>query len=216
MTRVRTQIGRRYRQSRDILRAEGMRGITSRARLTASGQWLVQKYPEMEVRRSRRRGSRSLASVSSPCSDGRVRATAHSELGDGPAKSGLRRPHDAVSHHQLPRGARLRQPHLFLRLLPCRSATITSRSSGTITASTARSASVDQGLADAHAVVATAWNYRLPGLQRPLCAASASTSCRTSSLTFYPVGSLSFLAENTYRMGFHAITAGAWLSQEAR
>lgn len=31
---------------------------------------------------------------------------------------------------------------------------------------------------------------------------------------FYPVGSESVLAENTYRFGFHAITAGGWLSNK--
>jgi O-antigen biosynthesis protein len=31
---------------------------------------------------------------------------------------------------------------------------------------------------------------------------------------FHAVGALSFLAENTYRMGFHAITAGRWLAQK--
>src|SRR5690606_14557938 len=33
---------------------------------------------------------------------------------------------------------------------------------------------------------------------------------------FYPVGALSALAENTYRMGFHAITAGRWLAEKLR
>lgn len=31
--------------------------------------------------------------------------------------------------------------------------------------------------------------------------------------SFYPVGSDALLAENTYRFGFHGITAGGWLSQ---
>ncbi|WP_185202542.1 glycosyltransferase [Glaciihabitans sp. INWT7] len=31
---------------------------------------------------------------------------------------------------------------------------------------------------------------------------------------FYPLGSESILAENTYRFGFHGITAGGWLSQK--
>ncbi|HLP23964.1 MAG TPA: glycosyltransferase family 1 protein [Microbacteriaceae bacterium] len=33
---------------------------------------------------------------------------------------------------------------------------------------------------------------------------------------FYPVGSDSILAENTYRFGFHGITAGAWLAHTLR
>lgn len=33
---------------------------------------------------------------------------------------------------------------------------------------------------------------------------------------FYPLGSQATLAENTYRFGFHAITAGGWLSHKLR
>jgi glycosyltransferase involved in cell wall biosynthesis len=34
--------------------------------------------------------------------------------------------------------------------------------------------------------------------------------------SFYPMGATSTLAENTYRMGFHAITAGSWLATKLR
>jgi hypothetical protein len=34
--------------------------------------------------------------------------------------------------------------------------------------------------------------------------------------SFYPLGSESLLAENTYRFGFHGITAGGWLSHKLR
>jgi hypothetical protein len=33
---------------------------------------------------------------------------------------------------------------------------------------------------------------------------------------FYPLGSEALLAENTYKFGFHAITAGGWLSEKLR
>src|SRR5690606_34493580 len=33
---------------------------------------------------------------------------------------------------------------------------------------------------------------------------------------FYPVGSASVLAENTYRFGFTALTAGRWLAEKLR
>jgi glycosyltransferase involved in cell wall biosynthesis len=76
-------------------------------------------------------------------------------------------------------------------------------------------AGVDEGMADAHAVVATSWATAYPVFN------SARTGKRFYFVQdfepyFHPVGALSFLAENTYRMGFHGITAGRWLAQKLR
>lgn len=74
-------------------------------------------------------------------------------------------------------------------------------------------ADVRGGMEDAHAVVATGW-----------ATAYAVFNARCKGKRFYfvqdyepyfdPVGTQSMLAENTYRMGFHAITAGRWLAQK--
>lgn len=64
---------------------------------------------------------------------------------------------------------------------------------------------------DADAVIATGWetayaSYRDPSLARRLY------FVQDFEPSFYPVGSQAVLAENTYRFGFHGITAGRWLS----
>jgi hypothetical protein len=67
------------------------------------------------------------------------------------------------------------------------------------------------GMADAHAVVATSW---------PTAYAVYSDHCRGKRFYlvqdfepwFYPLGARSVLADDTYRMGFHAITAGRFLA----
>ncbi|WDR02942.1 glycosyltransferase family 1 protein [Devosia algicola] len=71
----------------------------------------------------------------------------------------------------------------------------------------------DGSLADAHGVFATSWP-------------TAYASCATPSSgkrfyfvqdyepDFYAVSTDRILAENTYRMGFHAITAGRWLAEK--
>jgi O-antigen biosynthesis protein len=70
---------------------------------------------------------------------------------------------------------------------------------------------VAEGMADAHAVVATAW---------PTAYAVYNDDCRGMRFYlvqdfepwFHPLGALSALAEQTYSMGFHAITAGRFLA----
>jgi hypothetical protein len=74
-------------------------------------------------------------------------------------------------------------------------------------------ASLDEGMQDAHAVVATSWQTAYP-VFNSRCAGKRFYFVQDFEPYFYPVGALSLLAENTYRMGFHAITAGRWLSQK--
>jgi O-antigen biosynthesis protein len=72
---------------------------------------------------------------------------------------------------------------------------------------------VRQGMADADAVVATAWP-----------SAYAAYNARSAGKRFYfvqdyephfhPVSTHSVLAENSYRMRFHGITAGRWLAEK--
>jgi hypothetical protein len=66
---------------------------------------------------------------------------------------------------------------------------------------------VDAGMEDAHAVVATGWPTAYP-VFNSRCAGKRFYFVQDFEPYFYPVGSMSFLAESTYRMGFHGITIG--------
>jgi glycosyltransferase involved in cell wall biosynthesis len=74
---------------------------------------------------------------------------------------------------------------------------------------------LDSDLADAHATFATSWptayvlfNSRHRGARCYLV--------QDFEPWFYPRGTDHVLSENTYRMGFHAVTAGRWLAQVLR
>jgi hypothetical protein len=73
--------------------------------------------------------------------------------------------------------------------------------------------SIDRGIEDAHAIVATSWPTAYP-VYNARCAGKRFYFVQDFEPLFYPVGALSLLAENTYRMGFHAITAGGWLAEK--
>jgi hypothetical protein len=70
-----------------------------------------------------------------------------------------------------------------------------------------------RGMKPADAVVATSWSTAY-------IAAAPGVPGRRFYLVqdfeplFYPAGAESLLAENTYRLGFHGITAGAWLAEK--
>jgi len=69
------------------------------------------------------------------------------------------------------------------------------------------------GMEDAHAVVATSSPTAYP-VFNARCAGKRFYFVQDFEPYFHPVGATSVLAENTYRMGFHAITAGRWLAQK--
>jgi hypothetical protein len=76
-------------------------------------------------------------------------------------------------------------------------------------------ADVADGMADAHAVVATAWPTAYP-VYIDRCLGKRFYLVQDFEPWFYPLGALSALAENTYRMGFHGITAGRFLAPKLR
>ncbi|MBD9374409.1 glycosyltransferase family 4 protein [Rhizobium sp. ARZ01] len=69
------------------------------------------------------------------------------------------------------------------------------------------------GMSDAHAVLATGWPSAY-GVYNARCAGKRFYFIQDYEPYFYPVGTNSVLAENTYRMGFHGITAGRWLADK--
>ena len=70
---------------------------------------------------------------------------------------------------------------------------------------------LDHGMEDAHAVIASAWATAYPVFNSK-CAGKRFYFLQDYEPYFYPVGAVSLLAENTYRMGFYGITAGKWLA----
>lgn len=74
---------------------------------------------------------------------------------------------------------------------------------------------VEDGMQDAHAVFATAWATAYPAFNAT-CAGKRFYFVQDFEPYFHPKGASSILAENTYRMGFHGITAGRWLAQKLK
>jgi glycosyltransferase involved in cell wall biosynthesis len=71
------------------------------------------------------------------------------------------------------------------------------------------------GMSDAHAVIATSWPTAY-AVYNARCAGKRFYFVQDFEPYFFPVGGLSAMAEATYRMGFHGITAGRWLAQKLR
>jgi O-antigen biosynthesis protein len=74
-------------------------------------------------------------------------------------------------------------------------------------------ANVDDVMEDAHAVVATSWPTAYPVFNAP-CSGKRFYFVQDFEPHFHPVSAAAILAENTYRMGFHGITAGRWLAEK--
>lgn len=74
---------------------------------------------------------------------------------------------------------------------------------------------VANGMADAHAVVATSWPTAYP-VYSDDCRGKRFYLVQDFEPWFYPMGARSVLADHTYRMGFHAITAGRFLAQKLK
>jgi hypothetical protein len=72
--------------------------------------------------------------------------------------------------------------------------------------------STADGIEDAHAIFATAWQTAYPVLASP-ARGRRFYFVQDFEPSFYPAGSEALLAEATYRFGFHGVTAGRWLSE---
>ena len=71
---------------------------------------------------------------------------------------------------------------------------------------------VFNGMKDADAVFATAWETAYP-VYNATSAGKRFYLVQDFEPSFYPAGGTATLAENTYRMGFHGVTAGRWLAK---
>jgi hypothetical protein len=72
-------------------------------------------------------------------------------------------------------------------------------------------ANVEDGMHDAHVIMATGWPTAYP-IFNSTCPGMRFYFVQDFEPFFHPVGALSLLAENTYQMGFRAVTAGRWLA----
>jgi len=68
---------------------------------------------------------------------------------------------------------------------------------------------------EAQALFATGWETAYP-VFRDTSRAKRFYFVQDFEANFYPIGTESLLAENTYRFGFHGITAGGWLAHKLR
>ncbi len=75
--------------------------------------------------------------------------------------------------------------------------------------------SAADGIEDAHAIIATAWETAYPVLASP-ARGKRFYLVMDFEPSFHPAGSTALLAEATYRFGFHGITGGRWLSELVR
>jgi O-antigen biosynthesis protein len=71
------------------------------------------------------------------------------------------------------------------------------------------------GIDDAHAIFATAWETAYPVLASPARGVRFYL-VQDYEPAFHPAGSEALMAEATYRFGFHGVTAGPWLAQLVR
>jgi O-antigen biosynthesis protein len=210
MERANSEIGRRYRQFRDLWRTEGLSGITDRARRVAA-EWLTPKNGNMPVLLT----DVLAADLSRPLQVTVPKATYGKTIINwvtipaGPKSGG---------HTTLFRIIRYLEAHGYVNRVYFYNVY---RGDLHYYKSIVRSfygfdghvGSVDQGMEDAYAVVATSWATAYP-VFNSRCTGKRFYFVQDFEPYFYPTGALSLLAENTYRMGFHAITAGEWLAQK--
>jgi glycosyltransferase involved in cell wall biosynthesis len=211
--RARVQFGRRYRQVRELLAVEGLRGITERIRRVAAER-VAPKNVLMPVRRA----DVLAADLSQPFEPVIPKLVPTQPvivnwvmIPPGPRSGG---------HTTLFRIIRHLEAHGYVNRIYFYNVY---RGDHHYYESIVRThydfhgkvASIDEGMEDAHAVVATAWATAYP-IFNSRCAGKRFYFVQDFEPYFYPAGALSCLAESTYRMGFHAITIGTCFAQKLR
>ena len=211
MERVRAQVGRRSRQLRHLWAVEGLSGVTDRVRRVTAG-WIAPKNIVMPVARA----DVLAADLSRPFRPGVPQITPDQQM--------------IVNWVIIPAGARAGGYTTIFRIVRYLEAhgylnriyfynvfgADYRYYEGIIRDSYGFAGSVsslDKGMLDAHAVVATSWPTAYP-IFNSRCAGKRCYFVQDFEPFFYPTGAMSLLAENTYRMGFHGITAGRWLAQK--
>ena len=207
------QLARRYRQFRDLWKSEGPAGITNRLRRTAA-DWIAPNEGILPVRRA----DVLAADWSRPFQASIPRLIPGQPLTINWVTTPPRR--GSGGHTTLfrivcyleARGYRnrvyfydvYRGDHRYYESIVRRYYNF----NGTLS-------KVEDGMEDAHIVMATGWPTAYPVFNSP-CAGKRFYFVQDFEPYFFPVGSISLLAENTYRMGFHGITIGECFAQKLR
>jgi glycosyltransferase involved in cell wall biosynthesis len=207
------QISRRYRQLRDIWKAEGYCGITRRTR-TALVQWITPKDIVMPVR--------PIDVVNADLSQPFPATVPKAAPGQPVCINWVIIPAGAGSggHTTLFRIIRYLEAQGYVNRVYFYDIhhvdhqyyeSILRHSYGFH----GHVANVADGMESAHAIVATSWPTAYP-VFNARSEGKHFYFVQDFEPYFYPAGALNVLAENTYRMGFHAITAGRWLTEKLR
>jgi glycosyltransferase involved in cell wall biosynthesis len=203
--RIQVQLGRRFRQIRDLWKAEGSRGIADRVRRVAA-EWVAPDETIMPVRRA----DVIAADLSRPFKPGTP------EIGPGQplVANWVTTPPGPGSggHTTLFRIIRYLENHGYQNRVYFYDVY---HGDHTYYESFVRDyygfggevANVEDGMEDANIVVATGWPTAYP-IFNSRCAGKRFYLVQDFEPYFHPVGALSLLAENTYRMGFHGISIG--------
>ncbi len=202
---LRTQLGRRMRQIRELVAKEGPKGITDRVRRVTS-EWIAPAEGILPVRREDVMAADLLRPYEAPVPTalaGQPLVANWVTTPGGPGSGGhttlFRLIRYLESHGYVNRvyfydvyGADLSYYESFVRNYY--------RFQGTV-------ASLDQGMDDANIVVATSWPTAYP-VYNARCAGKRFYLVQDFEPYFYPAGSIAMLAESTYRMGFHGLSIG--------
>lgn len=205
------QLGRGYRQFRDLLVAEGLGGVTERIRRVGA-EWLTPKNVVPPVRLA----DVLAADLSCPFEPlipkvvpGQPIILNWVTVPAGPGAGG---------HTTMYRIIRYLEAHGYVNRVYFYNVY---RGDHRYYESVARNfygfhgpvLAVDEGLEDAHAVVATSWATAYP-VFNSRCSGKRFYFVQDFEPYFYPAGTWNLLAENTYRMGFHALTIGRCFAQK--
>ena len=211
--KVHVQLGRRYRQFRDVWKNEGPVGITDRVR-RAAADWLTPKGIVMPVR---------LADVVAADLSEPFQAMVPKVVPGAPViVNWVTTPPSPGSggHTTLFRIVRYLEAHGYQNRVYFYDVY---RGDHRYYESVVRRyydfhgsvSNVDEGMADAHVVAATAWPTAY-AVFNSRCAGKRFYFVQDFEPHFYPVGTTSLLAENTYRMSLHGITIGRCFVQKLR
>jgi O-antigen biosynthesis protein len=212
-THIGIQLGRRSRQLRDLWDAEGLGGITDRVR-KAAVDWLAPAESVLPVRRE----DVLAADLTRP-----FQPTIPSVISGQPLTiNWVTTPASAGSggHTTLFRIIRYLEAHGYRNRVYFYDVY---RGDFEYYKSIVRNyydfhgivAKVDDGMEDAHIVMATGWPTAY-SVFNARCAGKRFYFIQDYEPHFYPVGTTSLLAESTYRMGFNGITIGQCFAERLR
>ena len=202
---ARRQIARRYRQMRTLVRMREGRGLRSRAR-AAVAQWLAPASPMTHVR--------DLDVLDADLTQPFVPENLAVVLGEPIFVNWVMTPPAPGSggHTTIFRILRYLEGHGYVNRVYFYDVyggdhTYYEEIVRTYYMFLGPVAKIDDGMADAHSVIATGWPTAYP-VYNSRCRGKRFYFVQDFEPYFYPVGSTSVLAENTYRMGFHGISIG--------